>query len=128
MSLCSVDDVRVHVDPKKITDIEIANIILRSSREVLTKAGSTDETNSYLIEAGVHAAAAMTLKLARSRGELAASVKTPNYEQNNSGIDDEIKQHEKDRDEFIVSYKNSVFGSVFSSPSYHCGFDHCGRH
>lgn len=124
MSLCSPDDVKNYVKPVSVSDLEITNIITRATKSVLAKARSTDETNVDLIEAGIHEAAVMVIKLARSKGELASSVETPESKISITGIIEEIKQHEAERDYFIQSYKDSVYGSTYSSPSLHCGFDH----
>jgi hypothetical protein len=130
MALCSIADVRVHTDPTSISEFEIATIIQKATTEVLTKACSTDETNKYLIQAGIHAAAAITLKRARSAGELASSVKTPESEISTTGIIEEIKQHEEERDNYIRLYQNSVYSPVFASPTFNVGFGthHHGGH
>jgi len=128
MALCSVDDVRVHVNPEKISDLEIYAIITGVTDEILTKAGSTDETNVYLIQAGIHAAAAITLKRARAIGELTSN-KTPEYEISYTGIIEEIKQHEAERDEYLRLFMKSSPEYMFSSPTSHAGFNHhCGGH
>lgn len=126
--MCTPTDVRVYVNPGSLTDSEIASIIAGVSADVLTKSGSTDETNANLIQAVRHGAAAITLKRARAKGELASSVKTPESEISITGIIEEIKQHEEECAGFIQSYKASVYGSLFSSPSCHLGFEsHCFR-
>lgn len=128
MALCTVDDVRAHVNPEKISDADITDIISVVSTEILTRAGSTDETNAYLIQAGIHAAAAITLKKARAIGELTSN-KTPEFEISFTGIIEEIKQHEAERDNYIKMYKTSIPSYSFSSVSLHAGFthhNHCG--
>ena len=129
MAMCSVDDVRVHVNPTSLEDTDIMNIILSTTSSVLTRAGSTDETNPYLIQACIHASAAIALKRARASGEYASSVETPDSKISIDGIIDEIKQHEEERDYYISQYK-TYSSSVFSSFSSTCGFTsfHHGGH
>lgn len=128
MALCSVDDVRAHVNPEKITNEDITGIITVVTTEILTKANTSDDTNPYLIQAAIHAAAAITLKRARAIGELSSN-NTPEYQISFTGIIDEIRQHEQARDEYLRLYGQSNPSYVYSSPSYQCGFNsHCGRH
>lgn len=121
--MCSVDDVRVHANPKFITDLEILSIISSAETNVLTKTGSTDTTNTYLIQAVIHAAAAITLKRARAKGELASNVETPESKISITGIIEEIKQHEEERDSFIKLYLNPPQSTVFASPTCVMGFN-----
>jgi hypothetical protein len=104
MPLCSVDEVRTYCSPVSVTNIDILDIIYRVSVEILLKAGSTDETNSYLIQAGVHAAVAATMKKARSNGELADRVSVDGYSQQNTGLNEEIKGHETEAEFYIQKY------------------------
>lgn len=122
MVLCSPTDVRVYANPSQISDAEITSIIAGVTTGILTKAGTTDDTDPYLIQAGIHAAAAVVLKQARAKGELASSVETPESKISITGIIEEIKQHEEERDSFINLYKEST-GSIFSSTSFHAGFN-----
>ena len=130
MVLCSVADVRVHADPDKISDADITSIIAGVTTEILTRAGSTDDTNAYLKLAAIHAAAAITLKRARAAGELTTN-KTPEYEISFTGIIEEIKNHEEQKENFLNLYKASIPDYSFSSPSFNAGFTHthhCGGH
>jgi hypothetical protein len=124
MAMCSTDDIKVHVNPECIADLEIDLIIESAEKYVLRKAKSSDTTNADLIEAVIHQSAAMTIKKARAKGELASSVETPESKISITGIIEEIKQHEEDRDYFISSYKESYSPYLYSSASYHAGFDH----
>jgi hypothetical protein len=128
MALCSVEDVRAHANPVKISDADITSIISVVTTEILTKANTTLETDPYLIQAAIHAAAAITLKRARAIGELSSN-KTPEFEISFTGIIEEIKQHEAERDNYIKMYKTSIPSYSFSSVSLHAGFthhNHCG--
>ena len=125
MALCSVEDVRAHANPTHISDLEILNIISVVSTEILTIAGSTDETNPLLIQAVIHAAAATVLKRARAIGELASSLDTPESKITFTGIIEEIKQHERDRDRFLALYEMPLSHS-FSSYSSTFGFNDTG--
>lgn len=128
MAMCTVDNVRIHANPSSISDAEITSIISGISTEILTYAGSTDETNAYLKQAAIHGAAAVTLKRARAKGELASSVKTPESEITIQGIAEEIKQHEELRASFLAKYNESVTAD-YSGISLHCGFtSFCGGH
>jgi len=108
MVLCSVADVHAYADPASVSDADVTAIIQAVSTEVLTKAEATDESNAFLIQAGIHGSVAAVLKKARSNGELASSVKTPEYEQQNNGINDEINTHEKEMNDYIQRYQASV--------------------
>lgn len=121
MVLCVAADVRVHVNPSSILDADITTIISKISTEILTKAGSIDETNPYLIQACIHAVAAIVLKRARASGEYASSVETPDSKISIDGINDEIKQHEEERDYYISQYR-TYSTSTYSSPSFNVGF------
>ena len=132
MALCSVDDVRVHVNPDQITDADITNIIAVVTTNILTRAGSTDQTNAYLIQAAIHAAAAITLKRARAIGELSSN-DTPEFKITFTGIIEEIKRHEEDRDEFLRLYQISNPSYTFASYADNIGItshthSHCGGH
>ena len=97
-----------------MSDSDINAIIQSVSREVLTIAEATDESNAFLILAGIHGSVAATMKKARSNGELAATVKTPEYEQQNTGLIDEINSHEKKMDECIQRYQNSILSMNYA--------------
>jgi hypothetical protein len=120
--LCSVSDIRVYVNPRSISDLEISNIISRVKTEVHRKAKTTDESNSDITEAIIHGAVAVTLKKARSNGELAGSVESPESKISNTGIIEEIKTHEEDRDYYIQQYKDSVRYTNFIIPSGRMGY------
>jgi len=130
MAMCTYADVRVYIDPDQISDADITSIIAASTTAILTKAGSTDQTNAYLIQAVIHDAVAITIKRARAIGELSTN-KTPEYEVSFTGIIEEIKQHEAERDEYLRLYQVSTPSYSFSSPSFNLGFSshhHCGGH
>ncbi len=116
MVLCSVEDVRAYANPASVSDVDITAIIQRVSTDVMTKAEATDESNAFLIQAGIHGSVAVTLKKARSNGELAASVETPEYKQQNTGLIDEINSHEKEMADYIQKYRDSIRYKNFAIP------------
>jgi hypothetical protein len=121
MALCSVADVRAVIYTKTLTDADITAIISSVSDDVLGMAESTDETNTYLIIAGKNAAYAATLRRMKSTGELAASIKFGNSQQNNSP-DSDIKAYEAKSIEFIEKYKDSIRIANFSLPCGRVGY------
>jgi hypothetical protein len=116
MVLCSVEDVRAYVNPKSVSDADINAIIQRVSTEVMTKAEATDESNAFLIQAGIHGAAAVTLDQAIINGELAASVETPEYKQQNPGFIDMVNSHKKEMANYIQMYRDSIRAANFAIP------------
>ena len=115
MALCSVADVRVYFSPSELSDADISAIIDVVSEEIAAKTGaSASSQDTNLKMAAIHGAAAVTLKRARSNGELASSVQTPEYQQQNTGIIEEIRSHEKDRDMFIQRYQAATYGILYS--------------
>ena len=121
MVLCSVEDVWAYTKPVSVSEADITSIIQRVSTEVMTGAEATDESNAFLIQAGIHGSVAATIKKARSNGELAASVETPEYKQQNTGLIDEINSHEKKMDGYIQRYRDSVRAANFSIPYARAG-------
>jgi len=121
MVLCSVEDVQAYAKPESVSDADITAIIQRVSTDVMTKAEATDETNAFLVQAGIHGSVAATLKKARSNGELAASVETPEYKQQNTGIIDEINSHEKEMAGYIQRYRDAERYKNFAIPYARAG-------
>lgn len=121
MVLCSVADVRAVVYTKTLTDADITALIASVSSDVLGMAGSTDETNAYLVIAGKNAAYAATLRRMKSTGELAASIKYANSQQNNSP-DSDIKAYEAKSEEYIERFKESSRLLNFSLPRGRVGY------
>jgi hypothetical protein len=99
-----------------VSDADITAIIQRVSTDVMTKARATDESNAFLVQAGIHGSVAATIKKARTNGELAASVETPEYKQANTGLIDEINSHEKEMAEYIQMYRDSVRYENYAIP------------
>lgn len=120
MALCSVADVRARIYTK-MTDADITALIASVSSDVLDMAGGTDESNPYLKIAGKNAAWAATLMRMKSTGELAASIKFGNSQQNNSP-DSDINTYEAKSTEYIEKYKDSVRLSNFSLPRGRVGY------
>jgi hypothetical protein len=120
--LCSIDDVRAYINPVSVDALEISHIIQAVTKDVLAKAGTANDSNSYLVQAGIHGSVAATIKLARSKGELAGSVETPESKISNTGLIEEIKQHENDRDEYIQLYINSIRYANFAIPTGRIGY------
>lgn len=122
MVLCSVDDVKAYFTSATLSDADYLAIITTVSAEVLTKAGATAESNALLIQAGIHGSVAVAMKRARSSGELAASVKSGNYQIQNTGLTEEIKAHEEERDTYIQQYKDSLKRVNVSIPYGRIGY------
>lgn len=121
MALCSVADVRAVIYTKTLTDADITALIASVSADVLDEAGGTDESNAYLKIAGRNAAYAATLRRMKSTGELAASKKFGNSQQNNAP-DPDIKAYEEKAYVYIEKYKDSVRLSNFSLPCGRVGY------
>ena len=121
MALCSVADVRAVIYTKTLTDADITALIASVSADVLDEAGGTDESNAYLKIAGRNAAYAATLRRMKSTGELAASKKFGNSQQNNAP-DSDIKTYEEKSELYIEKYKDSVRLSNFSLPCGRVGY------
>ena len=121
MALCTFADVRAVVYTKTLTDADITAIISSVSDDILGMAGTTDESNAYLIIAGKNAAYAATLRRMKTTGELAATIKMGNSQQNNSP-DSDIKVYEAKAEEYIEKYKDSVGIVNFSLPCGRVGF------
>lgn len=115
MALCSVADIKAHVTPSSLTDAEITAIIASASEEVaLTSGGSASSTNANLKIAGIHASVAQVLRRMQTNGELAASVRAGNYQQQNS-IEQLIGMHELKAEKFVQVYKVSSISLTLSS-------------
>lgn len=121
MVLCSVADIRAVIYTQTLEDADIAALIAGVSEDVMSMAGSTNESNAYLIIAGKNAAYAATLRKMKSTGELAASTKFGNSQQNNTP-DVDIKAYEEKADFYIEKYKKSVRFTNFSVSSGRMGF------
>jgi len=121
MALCSVADVRAVIYTKTLTDADITALITSVSANVMGMSGGTDESNAYLIIAGKNAAYAATLRRMKSTGELAASQKFGNSQQNNAP-DSDIAAYEEKADVYIEKYKDSVRLSNFSLPRGRVGY------
>ncbi|WP_157860346.1 hypothetical protein [Methanosarcina acetivorans] len=108
MVLCSVEEVRVEVSPRSLTNADIANIIARTSRSVATQTGgSADASDNDLLNlACIHISAAAVLRKMRVNGELAARVKIGNSEQQNT-IDKDIQDHENQAAIYMKKYRYS---------------------
>lgn len=116
MSLCSVADIRAKIYTE-MTDYDIEDIINEVSEEVLELAGTTDISNSRIQLAGKYAAYAATLRRMRTTGELAASIKFGNSQQQNT-IDADIAFYDQKSDLYIKKYKNSSFSLVSGRMGY----------
>lgn len=121
MVLCSIADVRAVIYTETLEDADISALISSVSDDVLAMAGSTDESNAYLIIAGKNASYAATLRKMKSTGEMAASTKFANSQQNNTP-DTDIKAYEEKAYFYIEKYKRSVKYTNFSVSSGRMGF------
>lgn len=120
MVLCSVTDVQTRIKTS-LSVLEIANIIIDASSEVLTLANTADESNSLIILAGKNAAWAATLRKMKTTGEMAASVKTANSQRQNTA-DQDIEYYESEKRRLIQEYKDLVRYSNFLIPSGRMGY------
>lgn len=114
MVLCSVSEVRAEVNPRSLTDEDIAALIERTSKAVaaLTGGGVNDSENSLLNLACIHVTAAAVLRKMRVNGELAARIKMGNSEQQNT-IDQDIQDHETEAAKYMRKYR---YAGKFSIP------------
>ena len=121
MALCSVADVKARIYTSTLSDEDVLDIITETSAEVLGLAESTDESNTFLILAGKNSACAATLRRMRTTGEMAASKKRGNAQEQNT-IDQDIKDYDAKAESLIQKYKDSVKYSNFSIPVGRMGF------
>lgn len=128
MALCTVDYVRSKISTVQ-TDAILTDIIDETTTEVLSLCGTTDETISSVIQAGKYATLAAVLRYMKTTGELAASVQTPEYKQQNTA-DTDIEFYQKKADSIIAQY-TSVSSYTFASYSDNIGitnYHHGGHH
>jgi len=116
MVLCSVADVRTRVFTK-LSDADIGNIIDAAYDIVLGLTGATDDSNADVNLAIRGKACALTLRKMRTNGELPASKKQGNAQEQNT-IDQDIQDYEAEAKSFIQKYT----GSSFSIPSGRMGY------
>lgn len=110
MALCTVADVRAIVDPKTLTDANITSIIQHAESIVtLTTGGSSESTDTRLVLACTHLAAAMTLQKMKFTGELASQLKMGSEAQHNN-VDADIEKHEKAAEKYMKQYRYAVSG------------------
>jgi hypothetical protein len=110
MALCTAADVRALVDPKTLTDDDITGIITHTESIVtLTTGGSSSSTDTRLVLACTHLAAAMTLQKMKFTGELAAQLKMGSEAQYNN-VDGDIGKHEKAAEKYMKQYRYAVSG------------------
>lgn len=102
LALCSADDIRARIYTR-LTDSDLENIIDDVSDEILGRTGATDETDINIVLAGKALARAATLKRMRTTGELAASKKQGNAQEQNT-IDQDIKDYEASTEYYIQRY------------------------
>jgi hypothetical protein len=107
MARCSVADVRSKVFTTT-TDLQLTAIIADVDNEVSTFVGTTDQSNPNLIQAVKWAARSATLRYMVTNGEMAASIETPGYRQQNT-IDKHIEFYDNEKLKYIKLYKTSVF-------------------
>jgi len=110
MALCTVAEVRAIVDPKTLTDSDITGLISHAGDIItLTTGGSADSTDTRLVLACTHLAAAMTLQKMKFTGELAAQIKLGNESQSNS-IDVDIVRHEQLAEKYMRKFRYATSG------------------
>jgi len=110
VGLCTVVEVRAIVDPKHLTDDDIAVIIDHASNVVALNTGSSvDADHDILSTACIHLSAALVLQKMKFTGELAAQIKLGNESQSNS-IDVDIARHEQLAEKYIRKYRYATSG------------------
>lgn len=110
MALCTAANVRAMVDPKTLTDDDITSIISHAEDIIALSTGaSTSSTDTRLVLACTHMAAAVTLQKMKFTGELAAQIKMGNESQSNN-VDIDIEKHEKAAEKYMKQYRFSVSG------------------
>ena len=110
MGLCTVVEVRAIVDPKHLTDDNIAAIIAHASNVIALNTGSSvDGDNGILNTACIHLSAAMVLQKMKFTGELAAQIKLGNESQSNS-IDIDIARHEQLAEKYMRKFRYATSG------------------
>lgn len=127
MTVCSVAYVRSFIHSEKMTDADIQNIIDNSTEDVLNICGVTDSSIPDITMAIRYTVLANVLINLKTTGELAASIKEPEWSQQNT-TDKDIERYQKLADELTQPYrtlKNSTFNSTFSSPSFVVDFSGC---
>lgn len=137
MVVCSVAYVRSFIHSEKMTDADIQNIITNTTEDILNICGVTDSTIPDITMAIRYTVLANTLINLKTTGELAASIRTPEWQQQNS-TDKDIERYQKLADELTQPYinvKKSSFDSTFTSPSFvmsftgiDCGGARCTHH
>ncbi len=128
MTVCSVDYVRSFIHSEKITDVTIQSIIDNTTVDVLNICGVTDSTIPDITLAIRYTVLANVSIYLKTTGELAASVSSPEWKQQNT-TDKDIERYQKLADELTQPYivlKNSSFNSTYTSPSFVANFS-CGR-
>lgn len=113
MALCSTADVRAFFSPESLTDDEISSIIALISKNIAaTYNVSESSTDPYLQLACAHASTAATMRKAKLTGELASSVKSGNYQQDNAVAQD-IKDHDDTATNLLMKYEFNSIGMIY---------------
>ena len=107
MVFATVGEVRAVVHTSTLKDEDILGIINEISKEILVRAGTTDESNPLLISAGKNAIYAAVLRRMKFTGELAARVKHGSGEQQND-INQEIRYYEDNSNRYLRKYLYSA--------------------
>ena len=129
MVVCSVDYVRSFIHSEKIIDATIQSIIDNTTEDVMNLCGVTDSTIPDITLAIRYTVLANVSIYLKTNGELAASVGTPEWKQQNT-TDKDIERYQKLADELTQPYtilKNSNFNSTFTSPTFVENFT-CDHH
>ncbi|TGC08123.1 hypothetical protein CUN85_09885 [Methanolobus halotolerans] len=98
------------MDPKHLTDDDIASIIAHASNVIVLNTGaSVDIDDDILSTACVHLATSMVLQKMKFTGELAAQIKLGNESQSNS-IDIDITRHEQLAEKYMKKFRYATTG------------------
>ena len=116
MAYCTLADVKAFVKSKTVSDDDIENIIDAKTAYISARTGAslTAPNNSLLFSACVNASVGAVIRKMKITGEMAASRKMGNFQQNNQ-IDPDIQAYEAEAERFIKMYRFKNGGlTVFS--------------
>lgn len=125
MVLCTVADIRTVIYTSTLEDTDITAIIIKSYNRVLKATDAIDDSDPVIQDAIEFTACALTLRRMKTTSEMAATVNTPGYRQQNTA-DVDIEAYEQGARDCINQYNYCRY-STYSSPSCQVGFD-CHHH
>lgn len=112
MVFATVGEIRAVVHTSTLEDEDIQGIINEISKEILARAGTTDESNELLVIAGKNAIYAAVLRRMKITGELAARVVQGNGEQQNTA-DQDIQAYEDKSSQYLRKFLYSANARLY---------------